>query len=320
MARYRTECLPVIDEYYRKLMQDRDVHGNWCLDGPTLVYFIRNMSLYGLDEPKIVQATGDVIKVQPRDTEMYRINVPANTGRVLDGITENWTEWPQFNNVKGDLQYIPRTCNGTFFTKERRVRAHEFIEKMLECGKSAGIYNKMFLAFGNLLGYSLIGDILWNDDDIDINILADDIPQGQLRCYLNDCQKAGLCENRLHGPEMINGKYVWFSIGWKSPTNENGCKACNWFWFKHGGYYWHSKGLNWKDGGAAKGIPLSIFDGKLKEIYFGGNKIGAPRMIGSCLDWWYGDWMNERNCTSASTAILKIGDEKNQKTWSIDRK
>jgi hypothetical protein len=128
-----------------------------------------------------------------------------------------------------------------------------------------------------------------------------------------------LCENRLHGPELLNGKYAWFSIGEKSIKLDNGVKACNWFWFKHARHYWHSKGKNWQKQYSAKGIPFSIFDGTLKTVTFGGNEIHIPVNVGACLDWWYGQWVEEKNESSRAVTTLKIIDEEDKSTWTMRR-
>ena len=313
MARYKTTLSEIKDRFYTGFMQH---HQGKCLSGSSLAYFVRNMSLSGLEE--IIQVPCSTVqKVQPCDSERIKVNLPMNAGEELDRFSLDWYNWPQWTNAK-EVKFVPKTCNGEFFNPERKKNGHELIAKLLKCGEEAGIRKKMFLAFGNLLGRALVSDFLWNDDDIDMCILADDIPQEQLRSYLTYCMRDGLCEGRMHGPEMINKKYVWFSLG-DRPIGQNGVKACNWFWFKHGGYYWHSKGAKWNPKYSAKGIPLSIFDGTLIETYFGPNRIKVPEKVGSCLDWWYGQWMEEKNESSHAVVTMKIVDEENKKTWVIDR-
>lgn len=266
-----------------------------------------------------VKEIADVYKEYPVDYERAQLNFPTNIGTVLDNNNIRWTEDTK-RNPKPEKKDV-------FFDKRRRDNGHEFIGKMLECGEKAGIRSKMFLAFGNLLGYALCKDFMPNDTDIDMNILASDVPQEQRHQYLMECKSAGLTENRMRGPLSINGRYVWFSIGPKSITLDHGVKSCNWFWFKHGGYWWHSKGKRWigrkglSDSYAtAKGIPADIFNGEMRYTDFGGNKILVPQYIGKCLDWWYGDFLHRRNESSHINTVLVMPDEADQSTWYITNK
>lgn len=266
-----------------------------------------------------VASVMQTIEVFPGDYDRSKVQLPAKIGTTLDGFDINWIE-NTHRNPKPERE-------GIFFDKLRRKNGHEFIGKMLECGERAGIRDKMFLAFGNALGYAIMGDFLPNDDDIDMNILADDIPQEQRHQYLMELKKAGLTQNRMRGPATIDGKYVWFSVGPKSPYTEHGVKSCQWFWFRHGGYYWHTKGSKWVGRkslsdkyATAKGIHLSIFNGELRMINFGGNRIQVPKYLGKALDWWYGDWSQERVCSSTINTVLVMPKENDRKTWFITNK
>jgi hypothetical protein len=126
---------------------------------------------------------------------------------------------------------------------------------------------------------------------------------------------------------MIEDKYCWFSIGPKSPYTDNGVKSCNWFWFKHGGFWWHSKGKQWigrrelsKDNITAKGIPDTVFNGKLKNVLFNGIEVQMPNQLGPCLDWWYPGWVTRKKDASAISVLLNIPDEKDKRTWFITKK
>lgn len=328
----------------------------WVLTKGTLAYFIANFTMIGCKEINIrcvgslqhiqdalirlglqmcsphvfrtlsgvtvifetVKSIPRVQEIFPADYDRMKLQVPVDVGTELDNWNPNWHKEVK-RNPKPE-----RT--GVFFDAERRKNGLEFIGKMLECGERAGIRDKMFLAFGNLLGYVIMGNFLPNDDDIDMNILADGIPQEQRHQYLMECKKAGLCENRMRGPAMLEDRYAWFSIGPKSPYTQHGVKSCNWFWFRHGGYWWHSKGAKWIGRKAlsdqhptAKGIPLSVFNGEFQEINFGGVRINAPKHIGKCLDAWYGSWLGERNCSSAINTVL-VMPKPNRKTWYITNK
>jgi hypothetical protein len=244
-----------------------------------------------------------------------QLNFPENLGCILDQQSNVWSDTPS-TRITDDKT--------SFFTKARKQEAHEQIAIMLECAGRVGIRDKMFLGFGGTLGYAWCNDFLPKDDDIDICFLP--IPQEQRVAYLAECDKSGLLKDRMKGPELINGEYVWFSIGRKSPLKD-GVKACNWFWFDHGGYWWHSKGRSWslnKESHdkypTSKGIPDSIFTGELREIAFGGNKINIPVNLGSCLDWWYPHWIFREQKSSAPKVILVHPDEADKKTWFIERR
>ena len=266
-----------------------------------------------------VKSMPEILEEFPIDFDRYMLQFPRNIGDILDTYNPQWTE---------STRRLPKPeAQGVFFDKERRKNGHDLIAKMLECGECAGIRDKMFLAFGNLLGYALRHDFMPKDDDVDMCILADDMPQEQRYQYLVECTKAGLLANRMRGPWSIDGRYAWFSIGPKSPFTEHGVKSCNWFWFKHGGFWWHSKGTNWigrkglsEKYPTAKGIPENVFSGEFKEIVFGGNRINAPKNIGKCLDWWYTDWLHRKAGSSNINTILVMPNEKDKRTWYIESK
>jgi hypothetical protein len=261
----------------------------------------------------------ELIEEFAKDYDRIRLQFPANIGAMCDAYDENWTE-----NTKRNEPY--KYPENIFFDDERRKNGHEFIAKMYECGRKVGIADKMFLGFGNVLGYAICGDFLPKDDDIDMCILADDIPQEQRHQYLMECKNAGLTENRMHGPVMIEDKYSWFSIGPKSPFTEHGVKSCTWFWFSHGGLWWHSKSKDWigrsgldREHPTAKGIPLSVFNGELKKVSFGGVEVQIPQHVGRCLDYWYEGWVTRKKGASGIKSVL-VMPSNDRKTWFIERK
>lgn len=329
----------------------------WFLSGPTLAHFLMNYTLKGCSSIHIavagpmelfhqimmsnrfipksdtefvmpsgisivvqrLQQSPDLIEEFAKDFDRIRIQFPANIGSVCDAYDENWTE-----NTRRNEPY--RYPENIFFDAERRKNGHEFIAKMLECGKRAGIADKMFLGFGNVLGYVICGDFLPKDDDIDMCILADDIPQDQRHQYLMECKNAGLCENRMHGPTMIEDKYSWFSIGPKSPFTEHGVKACNWFWFSHGGLFWHSKGTMWigrsnlnNTHPTAKGIPSDVFTGELNKVNFGGVEVQITKNVGRCLDYWYPGFVTRKKGASEIKSVM-VMPSNDRKDWYIERK
>ena len=316
MSRYIIDYSSEAELTYFKLMNS--LSGNWCLSGSCLVHYVRNMSLNGVKNITTKQHP-KVIEVMPADNERVGMNIPSPIGKELDSISDKWSEYPQFNRVHGGrkgVRYIPRSVNGIYMTDKRKANAHELVAGMLKCGEKVGIKDRMFIGFGGALGYAMINDFLWNDDDVDMCILSDGLKQETMREYLMELKRSGFCEKRLHGPRLLNGRYVWFSIGNRSRKGGSGTKSCNWFWFKHGGFYWHSKGVGWRDF-AAKGIPLSVFNGDLKTVKMGPNEVQVPKKLGACLDWWYGDWVDEKGGSSKETALLYINNEKDRSSWKI---
>lgn len=329
----------------------------WFLTGPTLAHFLVNYTLKGCTKIHIAVAgsmkvfhqvmmtnqfrpVSDMEFVMPsgvsiivhrleqapalieefaKDYDRIKFQFPTNLGAVCDAYDENWTE----HTVRNEPYRYPENV---FFDAERRKNGHDLIAKMLECGKKVGIADKMFLGFGNALGYVICGDFLPKDDDIDMCILADDIPQDQRHQYLMECKNAGLTENRMHGPMMIEDRYSWFSIGPLSPYTQHGVKSCVWFFFKHGGYYWHSKSKKWigrahldQQYSTAKGIPISIFNGELKKVNFGGVEVQVPRRLGSALDYWYPGFVTRKKGASEIRSVL-VMKSNDRKDWHIERK
>lgn len=293
----------------------RHKHGdNWVVNPEGLLQFVKSGTIEGTPEAMVYH--DEIVKEFLPDYTRQKINFPAAHGKVLDEYSPNWAD------VQSQRTYPENTA---FFTKARKAEAHEEIAIMLNCAEQSGIRDKMFLGFGGSLGYAWVNDFLPKDDDIDICFLP--VPQEQRYDYLMRCKDAGLCKTRLHGPESINGEYAWFSLGRKSPYTENGVKSCNWFWFHHGGYWWHSKGKAWAGKkelhakySTSKGIPDIIFNGELREVSFGGNRINIPKNLGKCLDWWYPKWIFREQKSSAPSAILVHPDEADSKTWFIERR
>lgn len=332
---------------------------SWCLCGETLAYFVANYTLKGCPSITIL-ARGDfdnladnvyrfhanliestksrvsiglygatvvidrseklfeVISEFPRDFDRMQVNVPQEMGKALDYWSPDWEEIVE--------RRPPAPRKNCFFDDERVKNACELIQKCLECGERAGIDDKMFLGFGGMLGYALRRSFLPNDDDIDLCIQGDDVSQEQLHQYLMECKSEGLTENRMRGPETIGGKYCWFSIGNKSIEIEHGVKCCNWVWFKHGGYNWHSKGKQWigrhglsKDYVTAKGIPANL-SSELKSVKFCNCiDVNVLQNVGKCLDWWYPGWIKRKQESSKISAVLILPDEIDRKTWYIQR-
>jgi hypothetical protein len=258
-----------------------------------------------------------IVEEFPKDFDRVKVQCPANMGEILDQVDADWTE----NVIR-----LPQVEDkNTFFIPSRRQNGYDFIGAMLECGNKVGIADRMFLGFGNLLGYALKHDFMPNDDDIDMSFMADSITQEQRHKYLLECKKAGLTEDRMRGPALIEGKYVWFSIGPLSPYHQNGVKSCQWFMFEHGGYLWHSKGSQWigraglnKNYPTAKGIPIKLFQDGFKKVMFGNIEVQVPKNIGSILDAWYSPWLIRKKESSRIETIL-VMPSNDRKTWFMER-
>lgn len=352
MDRFYTFLLTTLNRAFNR--QGR----GWHLTGNALMYFVVNNTLYGLKEIEIavqnqpldmleamltrfssralaflgegkyaiegiiisivqVKEIKGVVEEFAKDYDRIKVQCPINMGEILDDLDPDWTE---------NVSRLPTLeATNTFFTPSRRQNGYDFIGAMLACGNSVGIADRMFLGFGNLLGYALRQDFMPNDDDIDMCIMADSIPNEQRKAYLAACKAAGLCEARQEGPETVDGKYSWFSIGPLSPYHQNGVKSCNWFWFEHGGYLWHSKGKQWigrsglsKDSPTAKGIPATLFKEGFKTVKFGKVDVQVPRGIGRILDYWYPGWTVRKKEASAIKMVLTMpSNEKN--TWHMKR-
>ena len=347
-----------MEKIYNELVSvlNRSFGKRWFLEGPTLCYFIRNYTLKGCADIHIgysgsiklflsfvcrigFRREGNVYLSQngvrwilnerkeisgiyeefARDYERVKLHFPFNIGEECDNANANWTEEPRLDTYK----YPPYTFFGD---EKRRENGYNLISNLIECGKKAGIHDKMFIGFGTLLGYALCGGFIPGDDDIDMCVLADDIPQEQLHQYLVECKNMKLTENRLRGPVSIDGKYCWVSIGDKSPYTENGVKACNWFWFKFSGMWWHSKGKKWighraldKNYPTAKGIPEGCFNEKFKQVKFGPVDVNVPNNIGKCLDYWYPGFVTRKSESSKVVNLLLMPTERKE-TWYIIKK
>lgn len=327
----------------------------WFLTGKTLMYYAVNNTLFGLKEIEIavhemqpmeifsaimwreskplvagtyaihgiqiiihkVKDLPAIVEEFPKDFDRVKVQCPMNMGEILDQVDPDWTE---------NVSRLPREeAKNTFFTPSRRQNGYDFIGAMLACGKKVGIEDKMFLGFGNVLGYALKHDFMPNDDDIDMSFLADSITQEQRHEYLLECKKAGLTEDRMRGPALIEDKYVWFSIGPLSPYHQNGVKSCQWFMFEHAGYLFHSKGSQWigraglnKEYPTAKGIPMKLFKDGFKKVKFGNIEVQVPKNIGAILDAWYSPWLIRKKESSKIETIL-VMPSNDRKTWYMQR-
>jgi len=244
------------------------------------------------------------------------------------------------------------------YTHKKRVLALEELEKMLYCGEQAGIRHAMFMGFGVMLGQIMLfdpkkgqGDFIPEDDDMDMCIDADRITPEQEAEYFRQLEKNGLFDggrrkfsfkdddngfdsglvHEKHGTVPQTGRKVRFT--WISLKHKHaGVKSCNWFFFKWGGYYWHSKGGRWVsqgkfdkhvypwvpgDDGIMKGIPQAYLE-EFRETKFHGINLQFPANIGTCADFWYpGWWLPKTGHSSHKQIICIVRKWRDEKTWKI---
>jgi hypothetical protein len=252
--------------------------------------------------------------------------LPYQCGCVLDCVEPEWFK---------KIERKPTIWNihDLFFDEARTKNGVELLSQLYECGLKAGIADAMFIGYGTALGAVRHGGFIPNDRDMDMCILADRITKENALAYVEECKAAKLGEYRWRTPMVRSdtGMPLWFSLGPKNPVSDNGVKCCQWFWFKYGGYYWHSKGGLWvspskfnphktnyapTDAAIAKGVPADCVD-NLIEFPFLGLPVLLPQTTGACLDCWYPGWPVPREGASAHTHILVVGDWNDEKTWRI---
>jgi hypothetical protein len=218
----------------------------------------------------------------------------------------------------------------------------KLLETLKLCAEKAGIEDRQFLAFGSLLGsvrptlrrtpegipYYKRGQIPW-DHDSDVGFLP--IHWERKDAYFNYCREAGLFSHWEYPAHRIrrrqdNDEIVWFS------TKLNKKRCCQWFFFEHKKYMFHSKGKAWlaekkfhhadyprKEGvhAIALGAPLKYFDG-LVPFEFEGVPMNAPAKSGSLLDFWYPGWgMPKQGGASRKDIVMLIRDWSRPETWKL---
>jgi hypothetical protein len=265
----------------------------------------------------------------------YMVNLPYKYGTVADICKPLW-----FKDIgKRDLGWLGQT----FFVGKRVENGAELLSTILDVGKSVNIEHAMWLGFGCCLGYVMCGGFIPKDHDIDMCINGDLITRDQEEAFIAEIQKPrtiagkhyehGLCEKRFQPPSRRtdNGRVLWTSIGHRSIQFDNGVKACHWFWFKHEGWAWHSKGARWvnakkfnqsdfqysqSDEALCLGIPQNLIE-KFVYVDFEGVRIKIPYLAGSCCDWWYPGWDAIGEGSSAKQIVLAVGKWADKRTWRI---
>jgi hypothetical protein len=232
--------------------------------------------------------------------------------------------------------------------EDRYKQVHELLGTMKKCAIRAGIYEHMFLAFGSILGairptiryhhkpqpYWARGQIE-HDSDADMGFLKDRCEPQQLENYYNYCCSEGLMSswhnmNDRQQRRRNDGSLLWFSVR----RGKRQVKCCNWMFFEHNGYSFHSKGRKWlvarhlpsvdlntkkKSEALAKGVPAKYVQ-ELVDIEFEGLKMHVPKMSGTLLDLWYPSWHKpKKGGASAEEAVLVVGEWADPGTWKILR-
>ena len=140
-------------------------------------------------------------------------------------------------------------------------------------------------------------------------------------------------EEREKGPYYRNdtGRMLWFSMGKYHIFKQNGVKFCNWFCFRHNGFFWHTKGVNWVKNfdcykydatpplqAVAKGCPDKHYK-RYENAVFCGIPVNIPRLPGTLCDFWDPGWSEISGSQSAKKYILIIKKWEEKSKWRTVR-
>ena len=214
-----------------------------------------------------------------------------------------------------------------------RDNALSLFSSLIDCSREAGIQDAFFPGFGTLLGIIREGNIKSHDHDLDMCILRDKITKEQEEKYYNACEKRKLFRYRKRIEKRTNGRYEWISLC-PVPREKEGVKSCNWFFFEHKGYMWHTKGKGWvrkfdkqryefddSYHSVGKGIDAGLFDTLIDcPVDFFGLSFKIPLKYGTILDEWYPNWaFPKRGGASSRQRVLVIKDWGDKNTWKIKK-
>lgn len=208
--------------------------------------------------------------------------------------------------------------------------ARNLLQKAKEAAIAAGVYDRMFIAFGTMLGAirptkrkdgRYYRGFMEHDHDMDIALLP--MSPDEKEKFFQECEKRGIWRHRIQRVDVQG--IVWFKL------KISGASSCVWFLFGFDQYLFHSKGNLWLKPdkfrhfdsmtirtarGMALGAPAKFFT-PLTEIDFEGMKMNVPLQAGSLCDHWYTGWHTPKGGSSEKKAVLRIGNWKDKSTWRI---
>ena len=258
------------------------------------------------------------------------VNTPFEHGQVCDALCPGWFQ--KVEHLPFDKMSVP--YRGAIYFDDARVESGlELIEKMYDCAREVGIEKAMFIGFGTLLGYIMLGRMVPKDNDLDMCIMSDWVTPEQQNAYVEELKKRGLNAKRWRTPSVRTDTNapVWLSLGDKCEVSQHGTHSCNWFFFDYQGYWFHSKGDRWvsptkinrnkisysmTDEAISLGLPKDRLN-KLVEVEWMGQKVLIPDNPGACCDWWYPGWCLDGDGASAHRVVLVHPSWKNEKSWRL---
>lgn len=253
----------------------------------------------------------------------HYVQLPYCYGTILDATVPNWF----INTPKRPYP----TTGDLFFNEKRKENGRKLISGLYKAAEKAGIQDRLFAGFGTCLGYLMYGDYIAKDRDMDMCILSDGMTTEQYKIYMENAYNVDVIKpSRWEFATKDDGKYCWFSVGYKNPVCEDGCKSCNWFLFSWSRMWLHSKGGRWvnprkinvnigydlDDAAIALAQPQDTIK-DLIEVDFKGIKIKIPSTPGKCMDWYYPGWNPNGEGASAHRRVVVIKKWEDINTWRM---
>lgn len=271
----------------------------------------------------------------------YCVCFPYGVGEYLDTVRPGW----YLKKRPPAPSYPP---GEVFYDDERKANAQRLLEALYRTAGQAGLADRLWLGFGGLLGLVREGDWIPHDNDIDMCVMPGTDGAAE-KAWIERLRERGsyaphsddadhwrtLYERRKRGPvtRRDSGVPLWTSLGPLDPESEHGVKSCVWFYLKHGGYYWHSKGGLWvnrrkfnmeecqyesTDEAICLGMPERLLSDGLETVTYHGVQIRIPKLAGSCCDWWYPGWPVPRaGGSSAKRVVMAVGAWDKPRTWRV---